>query len=138
MDYYVVLGIAEDADEETIRSAFRALARRYHPDVGAGSSPVAFQRAREAYETLADPARRRRYDRQLRASRAHSAAVEELTVSKPFAEPISGSRRASYRVHATRVPPTASTFFDDILEELFASFADDWLQHEWLRGRRWR
>ena len=31
MDYYVVLGIAEDADEETVRSAFRALARRYHP-----------------------------------------------------------------------------------------------------------
>jgi len=31
MNYYVVLGIAEDADEETIRSAFRALARRYHP-----------------------------------------------------------------------------------------------------------
>ena len=51
MDYYVVLGIAEDADEEMIRSAFRALARRYHPDVGAGSSPVEFQRAREAYET---------------------------------------------------------------------------------------
>jgi DnaJ domain len=37
MNYYVVLGIAEDADEETIRSAFRALARRYHPDVGVGS-----------------------------------------------------------------------------------------------------
>ena len=29
---YVVLGIAEDADSDTIRSAFRALARRYHPD----------------------------------------------------------------------------------------------------------
>jgi len=29
MDYYVVLGIAEDADDETLRSAFRALARRY-------------------------------------------------------------------------------------------------------------
>ena len=54
MDYYVVLGIAEDADEETVRSAFRALARRYHPDVGAGSSPIEFQRAREAYQTLAD------------------------------------------------------------------------------------
>jgi curved DNA-binding protein CbpA len=43
--YYVVLGIAEDASEETIRSAFRALARRFHPDVGGGSSPVEFQRA---------------------------------------------------------------------------------------------
>ena len=58
----VVLGLAEDADEETIRSAFRALARRYHPGVGAGSSPLEFQRAREAYETLVHPERRRRYD----------------------------------------------------------------------------
>ena len=76
MDYYVVLGIAVDADEETIRSAFRALARRYHPDVGAGSSPLEFQQAREAYETLADPECCRRYDRQLRASRAQPIVME--------------------------------------------------------------
>ena len=62
MDYYVVLGIAEDADDETIRSAFRALARRYHPDAGADSSTAEFQRAREAFETLGDPERRRLYD----------------------------------------------------------------------------
>lgn len=76
MDYYVVLGIAEDADEEMIRGAFRALARRYHPDVGAGSSPVEFQRAREAYETLVDPGRRRRHDRQLRAARVPPIVVD--------------------------------------------------------------
>ncbi len=52
MNYYVVLGIAEDADVDTIRSAFRALARRYHPDAGPGSSTVEFQRVLEAYETL--------------------------------------------------------------------------------------
>jgi hypothetical protein len=71
IDYNVVLGIAEDADEKTIRNAFRALARRHRSDVGAGSSPVEFQRAREAYEALVDPGRRRHYDRQLRASRTH-------------------------------------------------------------------
>ena len=92
MDYYVVLGIAEDADEETIRSAFRALARRYHPDVGAGSSPIEFQRAREAYETLADPERRRRYDRQLRASRVQPVVIREVIVSGPFPEPLFASR----------------------------------------------
>jgi curved DNA-binding protein CbpA len=54
MNYYVVLGIAEDADGDTIRSAFRALARRYHPDAGPGSSAVEFQRALEAYETVSD------------------------------------------------------------------------------------
>src|SRR6187402_3221799 len=88
MNYYVVLGIAEDADEEMIRSAFRALARRYHPDVGVGSSPVEFHRAREAYETLADPERRRRYDRQLQSARAQPVVVREIVVSRPFAEPL--------------------------------------------------
>src|SRR5579871_5654375 len=57
MNYYVVLGIAEDADGDTIRSAFRALARRYHPDAGSGSSVAEFRRALEAYATLSDPER---------------------------------------------------------------------------------
>ena len=137
MDYYVVLGIAEDADEETIRSAFRALARRYHPDVGAGSSPVEFQRARAAYETLVDPARRRHYDRQLRASRARPVVVRELRevmiVPTPFAEPLLGSRQASCGFQRTWVTATRSSVFDEIVEELFASFDDDW-----FGPRRWR
>jgi len=62
MDYYVVLGIAEDADEETICSAFRALARRYHPDVGAGSSPIEFQRAPRSVRDAGGSRTRRRYD----------------------------------------------------------------------------
>src|SRR4051812_33395497 len=101
MDYYVVLGIAEDADDETIRRAFRALARRYHPDVGAGSSPVEFHRAREAYETLADPDRRRRYDLQLRSARPRQVVVREVVVSRPFPEPLFSSRRSLFDVPGT-------------------------------------
>jgi curved DNA-binding protein CbpA len=127
MNYYVVLGIAEDADEETIRSAFRALARRYHPDVGAGASPVEFQRAREAYEALADPERRRRYDRQLRDARARPVVVRPVIVSRPFAEPLLSSRRASFGVPRTWVTVTRSSFFEELVEELFASFDDHWL-----------
>ena len=123
MDYYVVLGIAEDADEETIRSAFRALARRYHPDVGAGSSPVEFQRAREAYETLADPERRRRYDRQRQPSRPQPVVIREVTVSRPFPEPLFASPRDSINSRI-RVIPTRS-LFDQVVEEFLASFADD-------------
>jgi DnaJ-class molecular chaperone len=131
MDYYVVLGIAEDADEEMIRSAFRALARRYHPDVGAGSSPVEFQRAREAYETLVDPERRRLYDRQLRASRNHPVVVREVFVSRPFAEPLVSSRRSSFGVPTTFVTVTRPSFFDELVEEFFASLDD----HRFPRGR---
>ena len=128
MDYYVVLGIAEDADEETVRRAFRALARRYHPDVGAGSSPIEFQRAREAYETLADPERRRRYDRQLRASRAQPVVIREVIVSRPFAEPLFDSRAAPFGVPRNWVRTTRPSVFDEIVEEFFASFDDDWFR----------
>jgi curved DNA-binding protein CbpA len=130
MDYYVVLGIAEDADDETIRSAFRALARRYHPDVGAGSSPVEFQRAREAYETLADPERRRRYDLQLRSGRAVPVVVRHVVVSQPFAEPLLRSRRTSLGVPPTWVTLRRPSFFDELVEEILASFHDPW-------RRRW-
>ena len=127
MNYYVVLGIAEDADEETIRSAFRALARRYHPDVGAGSSPVEFQRAREAYETLADPERRGRYDRQLRDARARPVVVRQVIVSWPFAEPLMSSRRSSSAVSRTWVTVKRSSLFDELVEELFALSGERWL-----------
>jgi DnaJ-class molecular chaperone len=133
MDFYVVLGIAEDADEETIRSAFRALARRYHPDAGAGSSAVEFQRARAAYETLVDPERRRQYDRQQRASRHHPVMVRETIVSRPFAEPLTRSRRSAFGVPGTFVTVTRPSFLDELVEEFFASFDDHWFQPR----RRW-
>jgi curved DNA-binding protein CbpA len=128
MDCYVVLGVAEDADEETIRSAFRVLARRYHPDVGAGSSPLEFQRAREAYETLVDPERRRRYDRQLRAARVRPVVVREVIVTPPFAEPLLDWRHTAFGVPTTWVRVTQSSLFDELVEELFASFDDRWLR----------
>jgi curved DNA-binding protein CbpA len=138
MDHYVVLGIAEDADDQTIRSAFRTLARRYHPDAGAGSSAVEFQRAREAYETLADPARRRCYDRQLRESRAQPIVVEELLSPKTFAEPLFSSRRAPVSFSGSSVTVSPFAFFDGMVEEFFASVDDDWVLQVWLCGRHRR
>jgi curved DNA-binding protein CbpA len=137
MDYYVVLGVGEDADEETIRSAFRALARRYHPDVGTGASSVEFQRAREAYETLVDPQRRRRYDRQLRASRTASrtrpVVVRESMVSRRFAEPLFSRRPLSFDAADPWRSLTRSLLFEEVVEALFASLDEDW-----IRTHRWR
>jgi molecular chaperone DnaJ len=62
-DYYQVLGVSRDADAATIKSAFRRLARRYHPDTS--TEPEAEQRFREiaeAYGVLSDPSRRASYD----------------------------------------------------------------------------
>lgn len=133
MDYYVVLGVTEDADEETIRSAFRGLARRFHPDVGAGSSPAQFQRAREAYETLVDPERRRRYDHQLRASRPRPVVVREVIVASPIVEPLFSPRRTSFRLARNPLAVPRDSLFEEVLEELFASCDDEWsnLRHRW-------
>jgi curved DNA-binding protein CbpA len=135
VDYYVVLGIGESASEDTIRTAFRSLARRFHPDVGAGSSPVEFQRVREAYETLVDPERRRRYDRQLRAARAQPIAAEPM-VPEPVVEPLFDPRY-SPGVRWGRASATRRSLLDDVVEELFASL-DGWPDQEWFRSRRWR
>ncbi len=64
-EYYAILGIEKSADEVAIKRAFRAIAKECHPDV-AGADPDKanrFKMAREAYETLVDPALRARYDR---------------------------------------------------------------------------
>src|SRR3954470_22024524 len=63
-DYYEALGVPRDAGNDDIRSAYRKLARQYHPDVN--KDPGADQRFKEvseAYEVLRDSEKRARYDR---------------------------------------------------------------------------
>src|SRR5438874_11271869 len=63
-DYYETLGVSKTASEDEIRSAFRKLARKYHPDV-AKDKKVAeekFKEINEAYEVLSDPEKRKKYD----------------------------------------------------------------------------
>jgi len=61
---YEVLGVARDADEDTIRKTYRQLARRYHPDVNPGDKAAEdkFKDISRAYDVLSDAAKRRDYD----------------------------------------------------------------------------
>ncbi|MBQ2984537.1 MAG: DnaJ domain-containing protein [Candidatus Gastranaerophilales bacterium] len=62
-DYYEILGVARDASASAIKSAYRKLARKYHPDVNKSSdAQEKFKDINEAYEVLGDENKRKRYD----------------------------------------------------------------------------
>jgi molecular chaperone DnaJ len=64
-DYYEVLGVSRDADEETLKKAYRKLAMQYHPDRNPGDeeADARFKEAAEAFDVLRDAQKRQRYDR---------------------------------------------------------------------------
>lgn len=62
-DYYEVLGVDKNASEADIKSAFRKLAKKYHPDVSKEENAAEkFKEAQEAYAVLSDPEKRKKYD----------------------------------------------------------------------------
>lgn len=75
LDYYALLGVAQDAGLAQIKAGFRDLARRYHPDRFAGDAQQVaeatqvYLRATEAYRVLCDPRQRALYDAQLRSGK---------------------------------------------------------------------
>jgi len=107
MDLYIVLGVERGAPSGDIKKAYRRLARRLHPDINPGDheAETRFRQVLDAYETLIDPDRRRRYD----AGQLNGVSDEEAA-SFGFA-----GFDFSSRVHAER-----TTTFGELFEEVFA------------------
>ena len=108
-DYYEVLGVPRTASQKEIKSAFRKLARRHHPDVNPSDTGAAerFKEINEAHEVLGDPEKRKKYD-ELGPDWERYAAWE--AAGRPGAGPFGGSSRVEYR-----------TVSPDDLNDLFGS-----------------
>jgi curved DNA-binding protein len=108
-DYYAALGVAPDAEAETIKKAYRKLAREYHPDVKPGdkSAEERFKEINEAYQALSDPERRKKYDELRRQYRQWSER---------------GGGRGDFNWGQWQAPPGPGTYQEvspEDLEDLF-------------------
>lgn len=138
-DYYGILGVPEGASFEEIRSAFRRLALRYHPDKNP-NDPTALEKFRlitEAYSVLSDPARRAEYDRKL---------AERRKRFERRAEAWDGHRRyAGFRSRRVslgelldkvtiRIPKMRPLNFNRVLSSVFRSLRLRRRAEEWSPG----
>jgi WD40 repeat protein len=61
-NYYAILGVPVEADNDTLKRAYRQLARRYHPDIAGPEGALQMKRINRAYDVLSDPEKRLNYD----------------------------------------------------------------------------
>jgi len=109
-DPYLVLQVHADAGIDEIRAAYRALARKHHPDVG--GSDKAMARLNVAWGILSHPAERARYDR--RCAGAAASATSRSCQARPFAAPAPSAAahaagQAQGQARAARSSPAAPT-----------------------------
>ncbi|WP_437909437.1 J domain-containing protein [Sorangium sp. So ce327] len=110
---YQILGVAENATADEIRSAYRAKAKEHHPDLH-GGDPAAgdrFKRINAAHDVLSDPTKRAQYDASLRAARMREA-VEKLRVALARTPVTPAFRQPA---PAPPTPPRTSTSAGDVL-----------------------
>jgi curved DNA-binding protein len=120
-DYYAILGVKPEDDDKTIKTAYRKLARQYHPDVSKHKDAEAkFKEVAEAYEVLHDSAKRAEYD-ELRLAHSRGQRFE------PPPGWQAGGRHNSYS--------QPDQDFSDFFSSIFGSANSRSSQHFQRRGR---
>src|SRR5438874_12592779 len=87
-DYYEILGVARNASDAEIKSAYRKLALAHHPDRNQGNKEAEekFKEAAEAYSVLCDPQKRQRYDAYGHAGLGGAAGGFDPTIFSDFGD----------------------------------------------------
>ena len=123
-DLYEVLGVKRGASEKEIKSAYRKLAKKYHPDSNPGKDAAArFSEIGEAYEILSDPEKRKLYDQYGEAAFAQGAGPDQNAGQGPFAgfhgfTGSDGSGR-TYHFYSNGEGGAQGADFSDLFENLF-------------------
>ena len=86
-NFYSILGVPEDADQPTIRQAYRRLVFSTHPHTGESPDPVRFRGIQEAYSVLSDEQQRRAYDREFRHRPRTAQPIERGAPIEPLDVP---------------------------------------------------
>ncbi len=100
--YYAILGVSPDAGREEIKSAYRRLAKKHHPDHAGGDSET-FRNIQQAYSVLADDGERRRYEQRRSGPRPRTRPYSATRA--PAAEPLVPDREPMHMNRARRRGP---------------------------------
>jgi len=127
-NYYIILGLSPEADQQQIKAAYRQRAKEYHPDRQSGDARR-FIEIQEAYSVLRDPTARRAYDQRLHQTRVYRVsrpgAPEPLTSRQARVEPLRPHTEPADlgEVSLLRSFDSFQPSFDEIFDRLWSNFS---------------
>ena len=119
-DCYEILGVAKDADESTIKKAYRKLAKKYHPDTNAGNPQAEekFKEINESYAIIGDPEKRKLYDKYGYMAFQEGFDPKKAEEYEKYGGGM-GNGNGTYEFH---FDGTGSEDFGDIFDNIFGGF----------------
>ena len=121
-DYYELLGVDRNASQDDVQSAYRKLARKFHPDINKSSGAEdEFKRINEAYEVLGDAEKRKKYD-QLGMNWQMGDDFSPPPGWEPFGDRSTGGRSFSFDFGNAEDSRFGESGFSDFFDTLFGGF----------------